>query len=200
MTNRELVVQIVVSPIDASGAGDQYSWGSGAVGTHKLLCELIRQYDADGMTKSSAVERLHVAPFCFTTVSFQAEGSDYHWPDVPKKVWAGRFGTTVPTPSVISYVPAPGNHAKAFIADDSVFYVGSDNLYPHNLAEFGYLVEGEPVAVFLEHYWDQVWRYSKGHCVGEKPTTTFTMSVPVDPIVAQRNRKITEKSDEMFEL
>jgi murine toxin len=202
LLNPQLTVQIVVSPIDASGAGDQYSWGSGAIGTHQLLCELIRDKSHDGRQAAEAIERLHVAPFCFTEVGFDAEGKDYQWPDVPKKVWAGRFGLTVPTPSVETFVPAPGNHAKVFIADDSVFYVGSDNLYPHDLAEFGYLIEGEVVEVFLRDYWDQVWRYAKAHCIGERHgSTTFSMTpIPVDPRVVQRNKEIAEELDEVYEL
>lgn len=199
VSNAGLTVQIVVSPLDASGAGDNYSWGSGATGTYELLCELIRAR-ADGPVKASeAVDRLYVAPFCFTTVAFEAEGRDYTWPDVPKALWAGRFGTTVPTPSVEKFAPAPGNHAKVFIADDAVCYVGSDNLYPHNLAEFGYLIEGEAVGVLLESYWDQVWKYSKGHCVGRQPSTTFSVAPrQPDPRVAQRNIEIQEQADELY--
>lgn len=199
VANTELTVEIVVSPIDASGAGDQYSWGSGATGTYELLCELVKAKAASGVKASEAIERLHVAPFCFTKVAFAAEGDGYKWPDVPKAVWAGRFGTTIPTPSIEKFPPAPGNHAKVFIADDSVCYVGSDNLYPHNLAEFGYLIEGEPVGVLLAGYWDQVWKYSKPHCVGEKPGTTFSAGPqPVDPRVAQRNKEIQEEADELY--
>ncbi len=199
LANPELTVQIVVSPIDASGAGDNYSWGSGAVGTHELLCELIRGKAGDGMRAADAIDRLHVAPFCFTRVAFTTEGEDYHWPDVPKALWAGRFGTTVPTPSIEKFAPAPGNHAKVFFADDTVCYVGSDNLYPHDLAEFGYLIEGDAVGELLDSYWDEVWEYSKAHRVGERPSTTYSDAPrPADPRVAQRNKEIQDKADEFF--
>ena len=201
LANPGLNVQIVVSPLDGSGAGDPYSWGSGAVGTHALLCEIIRDQAHDGMRAAEAIGRLHVAPFCFTDVAFDTEGDDYKWPDVPKAVWVRRFGTDVPLPGPTKYRPAPGNHAKVFIADDTVVYVGSDNLYPHDLAEFGYLIEGDLVPVFIGSYWDQVWHYSKAHCVGEEPSTTFSVAPrQADPRVVRRNKEIQDEVDEFFEI
>lgn len=53
------------------------------------------------------------------------------------------------------------NHAKLWMVDDRVFHIGSDNLYPHNLQEFGYVVESEEVArEVLSAYWEPLWRYS----------------------------------------
>lgn len=58
---------------------------------------------------------------------------------------------------------APGNHSKVMIVDDEVCIVGSDNLYPGNLAEVNYLIEGEPVNDLLESYWKPLWKYSGPH-------------------------------------
>jgi hypothetical protein len=53
------------------------------------------------------------------------------------------------------------NHAKFWMVDDLAFHVGSDNLYPHNLQEFGYVVESEPLArQALAAYWEPLWRFS----------------------------------------
>ena len=53
------------------------------------------------------------------------------------------------------------NHAKFWMVDDLAFHVGSDNLYPHNLQEFGYVVEAEPLARdVLASYWEPLWRFS----------------------------------------
>src|SRR5690606_36600668 len=205
-----LQVQIVVSPIDGSGGGQQYSWGSGAIGTYRalqkiLLKKLAEQAHAIPDAFPQALQRLQVAPFCFTDVKFTAEGEDYKWPDVPEKLQAFRFN---PRNSLVRQnpfnkkPPAPGNHAKFYLADGRVYYVGSDNLYPHNLAEFGYLVEGDSVADVLKNYWNHVWYYSSPHCVTEETIRThqkYDEIVARERMVAQRNKEISEKVDELHE-
>jgi phosphatidylserine/phosphatidylglycerophosphate/cardiolipin synthase-like enzyme len=53
------------------------------------------------------------------------------------------------------------NHAKFWMVDDRAFHVGSDNLYPHNLQEFGYVVESSTLArEALESYWNPLWKFS----------------------------------------
>jgi phosphatidylserine/phosphatidylglycerophosphate/cardiolipin synthase-like enzyme len=53
------------------------------------------------------------------------------------------------------------NHAKFWMVDDRAFHVGSDNLYPHNLQEFGYVIESEPLArEVLAGYWEPLWSFS----------------------------------------
>jgi phosphatidylserine/phosphatidylglycerophosphate/cardiolipin synthase-like enzyme len=56
---------------------------------------------------------------------------------------------------------AISNHAKTLIVDDSVFYIGSQNLYLCNLNEFGYIVE-DPVAAkaYIDRYWTPLWTWS----------------------------------------
>ncbi|WP_168790572.1 phospholipase [Paraburkholderia aromaticivorans] len=94
LANRNLKIQVVVSPLDAgAGAeGDQYSFGSGAGRTF----DLIKYYmfhdvqtdaaldDKDG-ARTEALKRLWVAPFYFTDrVSDKqtVEGDTYKWPDL----------------------------------------------------------------------------------------------------------------------
>lgn len=53
------------------------------------------------------------------------------------------------------------NHAKSFILDERAFYIGSQNLYPADLAEFGYFVDdAEAAGALLERYWDPLWSSS----------------------------------------
>lgn len=54
-----------------------------------------------------------------------------------------------------------GNHAKFFIIDDRAFYIGSQNLYIANLAEWGLLIDDEEeTAKVLEGYWNPMWEHS----------------------------------------
>ena len=62
---------------------------------------------------------LHLAPFRF--------GPDATWP----------HGVAI------------ANHAKLWMVDDRVFYIGSDNVYPVNLQEFGYIVDDRKAAAEL---------------------------------------------------
>src|SRR5262249_56326840 len=61
-------------------------------------------------------ERLHLAPLRF--------GPDRRWPD------GKPFAT----------------HAKFWMVDSRIFYIGSDNMYPVNLPEFRYNVAHAPAA------------------------------------------------------
>ena len=56
------------------------------------------------------------------------------------------------------------NHAKSFLVDGSICYIGSQNLYPTtpgNLNEFGYLVEDIQLGrTYLEDYFYRLWQPS----------------------------------------
>ncbi|HJQ55546.1 MAG TPA: hypothetical protein VJ890_01480, partial [Vineibacter sp.] len=55
-----------------------------------------------------------------------------------------------------------GNHAKFWMVDDHVFYIGSDNFYPVDLQEFGYVVDQRAAAAeVLRDYWTPLWRWSR---------------------------------------
>jgi phosphatidylserine/phosphatidylglycerophosphate/cardiolipin synthase-like enzyme len=61
----------------------------------------------------------------------------------------------------VKSVPLP-NHAKTFMVDDRLFYIGSQNQYRCNLAEFGYVVEDATAArSYIDHYWTKLWEQSK---------------------------------------
>lgn len=54
------------------------------------------------------------------------------------------------------------NHSKLIIVDKVSFYMGSQNFYPANLQEFGYIVN-DPGATqdLLEQYWNTLWDASE---------------------------------------
>lgn len=53
------------------------------------------------------------------------------------------------------------NHAKLWMIDGRTFYIGSDNMYPVNLQEFGYIVDDTEAARELtEAYWKPLWQWS----------------------------------------
>jgi phosphatidylserine/phosphatidylglycerophosphate/cardiolipin synthase-like enzyme len=75
--------------------------------------------------------RFHLAPFRF--------GPDDSWPG----------GKTI------------SNHAKLWMVDDRIFYIGSDNMYPVNLQEFGYIFDDRKAAdTLIESYWNPLWQWS----------------------------------------
>lgn len=69
-----------------------------------------------------------------------------------------RFGPDASWP----HGAAIANHAKLWMVDDRVFYVGSDNIYPVNLQEFGYIVDDRNAAAeLLDAYWNPLWQWSQ---------------------------------------
>lgn len=164
--NKDLIVQIAVSPIQAwagpqflTANGASYSWGAGAIGTVQMIVRFIDELTAGNRDLAhAAYDRLQVAPFCFTDVTFDVE-QDYVWPGLGK--------IADPYPTGINTYPSPANHAKFYMADDSICYIGSDNLYPNSNAEFGYLIEsGDANFTNIKtHYWDNVWQYSARHTI-----------------------------------
>jgi phosphatidylserine/phosphatidylglycerophosphate/cardiolipin synthase-like enzyme len=77
-------------------------------------------------------ERVHLAPFRF--------GPDGSWPG----------GKPI------------ANHSKLWMVDDRAFYIGSDNMYPVNLQEFGYIVDDRTAAAeLIEAYWAPLWQWSQ---------------------------------------
>jgi phosphatidylserine/phosphatidylglycerophosphate/cardiolipin synthase-like enzyme len=54
--------------------------------------------------------------------------------------------------------PGTYNHGKVWIVDDQLFYVGSDNIYPAYLQEFGYIVgDQDATRWFIISYWNKLW-------------------------------------------
>ncbi|NTX08088.1 hypothetical protein [Myxococcus sp. CA040A] len=115
LKNEKLVVQVVVSPLDAgAGAeGDQYSFGSGACRTFELFQYYAthavdtdtRLPDAD--VRERALERLHIAPLYFTDKvpeESTTEGETYFWPKLTEE---GKTAT-LKQPSLATVPPVKG--------------------------------------------------------------------------------------------
>lgn len=77
-------------------------------------------------------DHVHLASFRF--------GPDDKWPD----------GATF------------AQHTKFWMVDDRAFYIGSDNMYPVNLQEYGYIVDDKNAAgELLDAYWKPLWHWSQ---------------------------------------
>mmetsp|Transcript_78072 Transcript_78072/g.154723 ORF Transcript_78072/g.154723 Transcript_78072/m.154723 type:complete len:611 (+) Transcript_78072:89-1921(+) len=54
-----------------------------------------------------------------------------------------------------------GNHCKFFIIDDVGYYIGSQNLYISDLAEWGVFIDNkDQTKKILDEYWDPMWQES----------------------------------------
>lgn len=54
-----------------------------------------------------------------------------------------------------------GMHAKHFIIDDILTYIGSQNLYICDLAEWGVVIDdAAQTQRFMKEYWNPLWKYS----------------------------------------
>ena len=54
-----------------------------------------------------------------------------------------------------------GMHSKHFIVDDTAAYIGSQNLYVCDLAEWGVIIDDKgQIQQFLEEYWIPMWEWS----------------------------------------
>jgi phosphatidylserine/phosphatidylglycerophosphate/cardiolipin synthase-like enzyme len=138
-------VYIVLSNEFATGnSGSSYSNGVSLTSLARHLRELVqRRFDAQDPKERYEIrkgpdpinallcEHVHLAPFRF--------GPDDTWP---------------------GGVPI-ANHAKFWMVDDRTFYIGSDNLYPVNLQEFGYILDDKQAASeLLDVYWTRLWQWS----------------------------------------
>lgn len=107
-------------------------------------------------------QRLLVAPFYFTD---KVPEGHYFWPS-SDEVEGCEGGITK-----AGYPKSVGNHSKVMIVDDTLV-VGSDNHYPHPLAEINLVMEGDIVDEFKRAYWEPLWRYSAPHAVRQWANAT----------------------------
>lgn len=95
-------------------------------------------------------ERLHVAPLRF--------GPDQTWPD--------KHEIAV--------------HTKMWMVDDRAFYIGSENLYPVELQEFGYVIEDAGAAKTLrQDFWDKAWTWSQQAAISGSEARACVLNAPV---------------------
>ena len=138
---RGVSVQLVISNKDAYP--DRLTGGSAAYSNGWTPADVIAELAAYAQTHTELVPAGMDAAteLCarFSVASLRLGGDD-QWPD------GAKFA----------------NHAKLVLADDTAFYIGSQNLYPANLAEYGYIVD-DPVAAAQVHrdYFAKVWSGSQ---------------------------------------
>lgn len=54
------------------------------------------------------------------------------------------------------------SHHKFWMIDDKIFYIGSHNIYPASLQEFGLIIESSSAAkILLNTFWDPMWKYAE---------------------------------------
>jgi phosphatidylserine/phosphatidylglycerophosphate/cardiolipin synthase-like enzyme len=145
---RGVDVSIVIT---AEGSADGYN-GIGVEGTATKMRDVVA--DVSRKTgrelRAMLVERLHIAALHFYPLERVPPSSD-RWK------WLMRSGAR----------HVPRNHAKVYIIDEELFYVGSDNAYPTGgLQEYGYLTTywqtspGAAPEAPIKSYWDSLWLYS----------------------------------------
>ena len=125
---------IVLSNLGAAGAVGRYSYGIRleTVASHILEVAAQRSRMAHRPLVELMCRHLHLAPLRFG----------------PDEAWPGNR--------------AIGVHAKFWMVDDRAFYIGSENLYPANLQEFGYVVEDPTAAAQVRaDFWDRAWHWSQ---------------------------------------
>jgi phosphatidylserine/phosphatidylglycerophosphate/cardiolipin synthase-like enzyme len=133
ITERGGDVYVVLSNLRAAGPVGNYSNGISLETVAKRMLEVAQQRSR--LSRRSLVDLIckhfHVAPL--------------------------RFG---PDDSWLKKRPI-GLHAKFWMVDERAFYIGSENLYPVNLQEFGYVVEdAEASAQVRRAYWEPAWKWS----------------------------------------
>lgn len=73
-----------------------------------------------------------------------------------------------------------GNHAKMFVVDDEAFYVGSQNFYFADLAEWGVVVDDAALtAELLSSYWTPLWASSARTAVSGPSAAQCFLRQPV---------------------
>jgi phosphatidylserine/phosphatidylglycerophosphate/cardiolipin synthase-like enzyme len=145
-------VFVVLSNYRARGrSGATYSNRLPIESTARKFREVARRRSTlpDAALDALLCRRLHIAPFRF--------GPDATWPN------------NVPI----------GSHAKFWMVDDRAFYIGSDNIYPVDLQEFGFIVEAKAaVADVLGEYWEPVWRWSSPHAISGSTAARCIFAAP----------------------
>jgi len=149
---RGVDVYVVLSDLNATAGGlpitqATYSngWSAADVGNHiKSTLAAMPGAPSGGALDALVCAKLHLAPFRYND-------TESTWPD----------GTPF------------ASHTKAIEIDGQGLYLGSHNMYPADLQEFGYIVDDSRVTgEWLSGYWANVWRYSSTAAVSGPEATT----------------------------
>jgi hypothetical protein len=152
---RGVDVYIVLSDLDATAGGlpvteATYSngWTPADVGNHiKGYMQSNVGYPTGAALDALLCSKLHLAPFRYNA-------NESTWPD----------GTPF------------ASHTKIVEVDAQAVYIGSHNMYPANLQEFGYVVDDSNVTgQWLSQYWNTVWQYSSTAAVSGPEAKTCAL-------------------------
>ena len=141
-------VYLILSNLGAAGPVGEYSNGVPIDAVGQKIHDVARERTGlpEGQLSTLLCQHLHVAPLRF--------GPDGSWPGEEPI----------------------GTHAKLWMIDERAFYIGSENLYPTTLQEFGYIVEDKAaVAELRRSYWDKAWKWSRAAAISgdDAPTCMF---------------------------
>jgi len=122
----------VAGGLSATYASYSNGWSLTDVGRRiQSYMQARSKYPHDAALRALLCDKLHLAQLRY--------GADTQWPD------GSLFA----------------NHAKAISVDEQAFYIGSQNVYPAGLQEFGYIVDDSTAtARYHAGYWNDVWKYS----------------------------------------
>lgn len=174
-SNSKLKVYVVVTAPYGSGLMDvYYNVNNGPQTAADYIMYYARPTIGTGkirkvgdLQRLELFNRLFVAPIHFTDAASEPQDTHYFWPDSTDAVSAGGSLAQKGFPKSV------GQHMKTTIIDDELFVVGSDNHYPHPLAEINYVMEGDFVQnSVLPEFWNELWKYSGPHAVQQWNATT----------------------------
>ena len=76
--------------------------------------------------------------------------------------------------------PSNSSHNKIWIIDNKIFYIGSHNIYPSSLQQFGLIIESKSAAkTMIKQWWDPLWANASKQAV--------TISSSISPSDQQGN-------------
>lgn len=136
---KDVVISMVLSD---NGAGPKIKFGSGAYGNGYTLKKLKKafvrrckpRFKSKKANKTECTQRLQLARLRYNR-------DDRQW------AYANR-----------THSRGFANHAKFYMVDDRIFYLGSHNIYPAKLAEYGIIVDDQQITKeVLDNYWDKLW-------------------------------------------
>jgi phosphatidylserine/phosphatidylglycerophosphate/cardiolipin synthase-like enzyme len=157
-------LHIVLSNPGAVGnSGSSYSNGVGPEAVAAKIRQVARRRSPmpDAALNALLCRRLHVATLRF--------GPDEDWPD------GKPFGS----------------HVKFWMVDDRLFYIGSDNLYPVDLQEFGYIVDNRAAAAeLLRVWWNPLWRWSRHAAISGPDAARCVFGPGSTPVATAPARQI----------
>jgi phosphatidylserine/phosphatidylglycerophosphate/cardiolipin synthase-like enzyme len=132
------------------------------VGYHGYSIEETAKKLFDTVGKMSGKQGKELASLCSSNIHLAALRFNAKKPGDGDRYWWWKLAN--------GDLQSPANHAKVYISDDELFYVGSDNCYspdtaitsnPDGFQEFGHIISGTvEVKDFLDNYWNKLWEYS----------------------------------------